>query len=170
MTCHCKQSLLILHNHAKLQIITATFKTPVIVSLSIRNDVSKWQVHLGKHTISLKLGDGEKIAKIKKIIKHKDFDPKTMRQDLAVLVLDRSIPVDGQQINVVCLDQDEDMTAKTHCFVTGWGVTESKTIFLSNWTVLIRKKNLNKELAAYQYDLKTILFTNWDLAIDPSIN
>ncbi|XP_038074677.1 LOW QUALITY PROTEIN: transmembrane protease serine 3-like [Patiria miniata] len=92
--------------------------------LKTMNDANSWKVHLGKHTIDLHLGSGEQEANIKHIIKHKEFNSKTMQNDLAVLVLDRSLSLDGKQVNVACLDEDLDMRDKTHCFVTGWGLTE----------------------------------------------
>ncbi|XP_022093248.1 suppressor of tumorigenicity 14 protein homolog isoform X2 [Acanthaster planci] len=88
------------------------------------NDVTTWRVHLGKHTIDLHLSKGEQEAKIKHIIKHKGFNTKTMRNDLAVLVLDRSLSLDSEQVNVACLDKELDMSNKIHCLVTGWGLTE----------------------------------------------
>ncbi|XP_033628045.1 suppressor of tumorigenicity 14 protein homolog [Asterias rubens] len=83
-----------------------------------------WEVHLGKHTINMDLVNHEKRANIKRIIKHSGYDPRTTRNDVAILILDKPIELDGQHINTACLDRELDMINKIPCFVTGWGLTE----------------------------------------------
>ncbi|XP_033114243.1 suppressor of tumorigenicity 14 protein homolog [Anneissia japonica] len=93
--------------------------------IDIMLDPPKWKVHLGKHTIAMSIDKniGEDDFDVVNIIIHPEFSTMTMRNDIAVLVIDPAVQVQDN-INWACIDKQFVLTETSYCFVTGWGVTE----------------------------------------------
>jgi secreted trypsin-like serine protease len=88
-------------------------------------DPTKWTVAAGKHNIRTTGEVGEKIYKVEKIIRHKDYSSLLSNaEDIALMKLTEKIEF-SDQIQPVCMPEktigDLDGTMAT---VTGWGTTK----------------------------------------------
>ncbi|XP_041455828.1 transmembrane protease serine 3-like isoform X1 [Lytechinus variegatus] len=86
---------------------------------------SRWQVHLGKHSIDFVPETGSQHRLVREIIVHKKFNQNGgVGGDIALLLLDEPVHQETGQINWACLDEGMKLNAKTECYISGWGVTE----------------------------------------------
>jgi len=83
------------------------------------SDVKTLRVYLGAHDI-YDNQDGRSEHRVVRVIKHKDFDPKTLINDIAILTLESPATI-GAKISPICLPTvDYDYLAQT-VTVAGWG-------------------------------------------------
>nr|2B9L_A Chain A, prophenoloxidase activating factor [Holotrichia diomphalia] len=61
--------------------------------------------------------------KIRQVIIHSNFNPKTVVNDVALLLLDRPL-VQADNIGTICLPQQSQIFDSTECFASGWGKKE----------------------------------------------
>nr|XP_054773335.1 HEAT repeat-containing protein 6-like [Lytechinus pictus] len=86
---------------------------------------SRWQVHLGKHSIDFVPETGSQHRLVREIIVHKKFNQNGgVGGDIALLLLDEPVHQETGQINWACLDEGMKLNAKTECYISGWGFTE----------------------------------------------
>ncbi|KAI4471158.1 serine protease-related [Holotrichia oblita] len=60
---------------------------------------------------------------IRQIIIHKEFDPKIVVNDVALLVLEKSL-MQADNIGTICLPQSNQVFNSKNCFASGWGKKE----------------------------------------------
>jgi len=83
------------------------------------SDVKTLRIYLGAHDI--KSGyDGHSEHRVIRIIKHKDFDPKTLVNDIAILTLETPA-VMSRTIKTVCLPSVDISHEGEYVTVAGWG-------------------------------------------------
>ncbi|XP_041968196.1 phenoloxidase-activating factor 2-like [Aricia agestis] len=78
---------------------------------------------------------------VEKMVIREDFHPKSLRNDMALLLLQHPVTLDAH-INVACLpDQDEDFDTAKSCFANGWG----KDVFgqKGRYAVILKKVEVN---------------------------
>jgi len=81
------------------------------------NDVKTLRVYLGAHSIK----SGPKSEhRIIRIIKHKDFDSRTLVNDIAILTLETPAKISGA-VNVICLPDYVNSFVNRQVTVAGWG-------------------------------------------------
>ncbi|XP_030848008.1 transmembrane protease serine 3 [Strongylocentrotus purpuratus] len=86
---------------------------------------SRWQVHLGKHSVDFVPEAGSQHRLVREIIVHKKFgEHGGVGCDIALLILDEPVPQETGQINWACLDEGMPLNDRTECYISGWGVTE----------------------------------------------
>ena len=83
---------------------------------------------MGKHDIYTEnLSDYEAERHIYRIEVHPKYTPRTMENDIAILVLDSPVvEAPTKHIRWACLDHGIDIYEEMECFISGWGVTKSK--------------------------------------------
>ncbi|XP_068753358.1 chymotrypsinogen A-like [Montipora capricornis] len=65
----------------------------------------------------------QQTLRVKKLFKHEQFSRRNLRNDVALLQLERSITL-SSKINTVCLPKENSRVSPgTQCFITGWGRT-----------------------------------------------
>lgn len=88
-------------------------------------DTSRWQVHLGKHSIDFIAETGSQQTIIREIVIHGDFSEHGgVKGDIALLILESPIAQETGHINWACLDEGMKLDDDTECYISGWGVTE----------------------------------------------
>lgn len=76
----------------------------------------------GAHDIK-NVNDGYKDLRVVRIIKHKNFEPSTLKNDIAILTLEYPVQI-GYKISPICLPTfDDDFTGQT-VTVAGWGALQ----------------------------------------------
>lgn len=86
------------------------------------------------HSVKLFFGDHDKRQKDKheiqlvvnpeQIFTHKDYDPATNWNDIALLKLPESLPLSSSPITPICLPESLDQSENQECMVSGWGDTQ----------------------------------------------
>lgn len=61
--------------------------------------------------------------KIRQVIIHSNFNPKTVVNDVALLLLERPF-VQADNIGTICLPQQSQVFNSKECFASGWGKKE----------------------------------------------
>lgn len=79
------------------------------------------RVYLGAHDIHSS-NDQRDEHRVIRIIKHKDFDPKTLINDIAILTLDTPARIGGN-IDTICLPTVDYSYENYQVTVAGWGAT-----------------------------------------------
>ena len=83
------------------------------------SDVKTLRIYLGAHDIKSN-ADGRSEHRVIRIIKHKDFDPKTLVNDIAILTLETPARI-SNTIKPVCLPSFHDNYEGQLVTVAGWG-------------------------------------------------
>ncbi|KAI4458059.1 serine protease-related [Holotrichia oblita] len=76
---------------------------------------------------------------IRQIIIHKEFDPKIVVNDVALLVLEKSL-MQADNIGTICLPQSNQVFNSKNCFASGWGKKEFGNKF--QYSSLLKKIQL----------------------------
>ncbi|KAK7574402.1 hypothetical protein V9T40_011593 [Parthenolecanium corni] len=83
-------------------------------------DVARMRVNLGDHNIKSK-GDGEHIERrVKKVVRHRGFDPQTLYNDIAVITLDPPVKF-TKTVRPICLPAGKAAYSGKMGTVIGWG-------------------------------------------------
>lgn len=83
-------------------------------------DVARMKVHLGDHNIR-QVGEVPHIEKkIKRVVRHRGFDPRTLYNDVALLTMDTPVQYSAN-IHPVCLPRDNRQFGGQYGTVIGWG-------------------------------------------------
>ncbi|KAG6461211.1 hypothetical protein O3G_MSEX012468 [Manduca sexta] len=101
-------------------------------------DVNLTYVYLGALARS-EVTDPSKQYRIKKIHKHPEFAPPVRYNDIALVELERKVPLD-EWLKPACLHMGDE-TADDRVWATGWGLTEYKA---SSGANILQKVVLNK--------------------------
>ncbi|PIK49520.1 putative atrial natriuretic peptide-converting enzyme-like [Apostichopus japonicus] len=90
----------------------------------IYGDASNWNVHFGKHDLTLSVGTGESSSSVERLIIHENYDSQTQDNDIAMMILSED-QSPSDTINFACLDVDlsKIFNQTSDCFITGWGAT-----------------------------------------------
>ncbi|XP_038639800.1 transmembrane protease serine 6 [Scyliorhinus canicula] len=83
----------------------------------------RWTVILGKFKLNL-IGYHELSFKVQKIISHRYYDDDTSDHDIALLLLDKPVPIVPFTYPVCLPAKTQVFETDTTCWVTGWGTTE----------------------------------------------
>lgn len=84
------------------------------------------KVHLGDHNIRL-VGEVQHIEKkIKRVVRHRGFDPRTLYNDVALLTMDTPIQY-SETVHPVCLPRDNRQFGGMYGTVIGWGSIREST-------------------------------------------
>nr|AAV91019.1 hemolymph proteinase 21 [Manduca sexta] len=101
-------------------------------------DINLTYVYLGALARS-EVTDPSKQYRIKKIHKHPEFAPPVRYNDIALVELERNVPLD-EWLKPACLHMGDE-TADDRVWATGWGLTEYKA---SSGANILQKVVLNK--------------------------
>ncbi|XP_065204934.1 proclotting enzyme-like [Planococcus citri] len=83
-------------------------------------DVARLRVNLGDYNIKSK-GDVQHVErKVRKVVRHRGFDPRTLYNDIALLTLDSPVPF-SRNIRPICLPQGRTQYHGRMATVIGWG-------------------------------------------------
>ncbi|KAL0979878.1 hypothetical protein UPYG_G00191040 [Umbra pygmaea] len=101
-------------------------------------------VHLGVHSLKKSTKDSIQSIEVKKNVPHPGYNAKTHTNDIMLLQLKNPVKV-SSSVRIKALPKPvEDMTAKTPCFVAGWGKTAegvlSDVLLDVNVTVIDRRE------------------------------
>ena len=117
------KSLIVIHENCRWTDSKSIFEG-VLTFLSIfcyfrfsASDVKTLKVYLGAHDI--KVGSRSEHSVIR-IIKHKDFNPKTLVNDIAILTLETPATM-SNTIKTVCLPTFDSTFTNQQVTVSGWG-------------------------------------------------
>lgn len=90
-------------------------------------DVARLTARLGEHNIKVNNEVQHVERKIKRVVRHRSFDPRTLYSDVAVLTMDTPITY-SKNIRPICLPQPNSRQySGTYGTVIGWGsLRESK--------------------------------------------
>ncbi|XP_026822722.1 transmembrane protease serine 9-like [Rhopalosiphum maidis] len=83
-------------------------------------DVARLTVNLGDYNIKSKTDVKHMERKIKRVVRHKGFDQRTLYNDIALLTLDKPVKFD-KQVHPICLPTSRSMYAGHTATVIGWG-------------------------------------------------
>ncbi|KAK7863849.1 hypothetical protein R5R35_003333 [Gryllus longicercus] len=83
-------------------------------------DVARLTVHLGDHNIKTNYEVRHIVKKVKRVVRHRGFDSRTLYNDVAVLTLDSPVTF-TQQVRPVCLPSGNALYAGQTATVIGWG-------------------------------------------------
>lgn len=85
-----------------------------------RSDVAALTVRLGEYNIK-QSGETQIFeTKAKRVVRHKDFTQQTLHKDVAIITLDKEVPV-MNNVRAVCLDEGSNRHAGETGTVVGWG-------------------------------------------------
>merc|ERR1711935_144816 len=85
------------------------------------SDVKTLRIYLGAHDIKSEY-DGHSVHRVIRIIKHKDFNPKTLVNDIAILTLETAAKI-SRTIKTVCLPSVDISHEREYVTVACWGAT-----------------------------------------------
>uniref|UniRef100_A0A8C6PYS0 ST14 transmembrane serine protease matriptase b n=1 Tax=Nothobranchius furzeri TaxID=105023 RepID=A0A8C6PYS0_NOTFU len=86
------------------------------------SQADQWEAYLGLHTQG-QTNEWMVRRKIRQIIAHKDYNPHTFNNDIALMELDAAVTLD-QHIYPICLPSSTyDFPAGKEAWITGWGAT-----------------------------------------------
>ncbi|XP_060861183.1 proclotting enzyme-like [Metopolophium dirhodum] len=83
-------------------------------------DVARLTANLGDYNIKSKADVKHLERKIKRVVRHKGFDQRTLYNDIALLTLDKPVKFD-KQVHPICLPTSRSMYAGQTATVIGWG-------------------------------------------------
>ncbi|XP_060844575.1 transmembrane protease serine 9-like [Rhopalosiphum padi] len=83
-------------------------------------DVARLTANLGDYNIKSKTDVKHMERKIKRVVRHKGFDQRTLYNDIALLTLDKPVKFD-KQVHPICLPTSRSMYAGQTATVIGWG-------------------------------------------------
>ncbi|XP_059223469.1 trypsin eta [Stomoxys calcitrans] len=101
-----------------------------------------------KKTGSLKIG-------VRSIIIGPRFNTSTYRDDIAIMVLNESIPLNYQRASIMPLNDKPNLREGTSCTVSGWGITEKG--HFSRKLRHLEAPIINRNICANNYGHTTIL-------------
>lgn len=81
---------------------------------------SNLRIHLGEHDLR-KIDQGEQLSRAIKVIRHPEFEPVTLKNDIMLLRLDAPARL-SKSIQIIPMAKDC-VSVGTHCGVSGWGTT-----------------------------------------------
>lgn len=80
-------------------------------------------IKLGDHDSSRKEKE-EQTIKVKRIVVHTKWSRRTLKNDIALLQLEKGVKL-GKPVGTICLpEKDVDPDTNAKCFITGWGKTD----------------------------------------------
>lgn len=92
-------------------------------------DVAQVRVHLGDHNIRSTTEVQHTEKKVKRVVRHKGFDARTLYNDVAVLTLDSPVEY-THNIRPICLPGSERSYGGMYGTVIGWGsLRESMSLY-----------------------------------------
>lgn len=90
------------------------------------NDVAQVTVHLGDHNIRSTQETQHISKKVKRVVRHRSFDPRTLYNDVALLTLDSPVQY-SKAVRPICLPTTTKSYGGSYGIVAGWGsLRESK--------------------------------------------
>ncbi|XP_053325648.1 acrosin-like [Spea bombifrons] len=90
--------------------------------------VPKWQIVLGGHQLSDPSARDVQIRSIGSYLQHEHYNPRTERNDLALIQLNESV-IFSDFVQPACLPSaGTEISALDPCYISGWGVTQDKSI------------------------------------------
>lgn len=93
------------------------------------NDVSRMTVHLGDHNIRTTYETQHVTKRVKRVVRHRSFDARTLYNDVALLTLDSPVQYTSS-VRPICLPRSQQAYSGQYGTVIGWGsVRESKQSF-----------------------------------------
>lgn len=84
------------------------------------SDVSRLKVHLGDHNIKTKNEVPHIEKRVKRVVRHRSFDGRTLYNDVALLTLDSPVQY-TQTVRPICLPNSADNFGGRTGVVIGWG-------------------------------------------------
>lgn len=93
-------------------------------------DVARLTVHLGDHNIRIKNEVPHIEKRVKRIVRHRSFDARTLYNDVALLTLDSPVQY-TKTVRPICLPRSDRQFGGKYGTVIGWGsLRESKFFFV----------------------------------------
>ncbi|XP_063220612.1 proclotting enzyme-like [Bacillus rossius redtenbacheri] len=83
-------------------------------------DVARVTVRLGDHNIKTNSEVRHIEKKVKRVVRHRGFDSRTLYNDVAILTLDSAVPF-SKQVHPICLPRGNSLYAGKTATVIGWG-------------------------------------------------
>lgn len=97
-------------------------------------DVARITVHLGDHNIRTTFETQHIAKKVKRVVRHRSFDSRTLYNDVALLTLESPVQY-NTNVRPICLPRSSEQFGGNYGTVIGWGsIRESmfSSIELSN--------------------------------------
>lgn len=93
------------------------------------SDVARMTVNLGDHNIRSSFETQHVVKKVKRVVRHRSFDLRTLYNDIALLTLDSPVQY-SRSVKPICLPTGTKNYGGTYGIVAGWGsLRESKLKF-----------------------------------------
>lgn len=83
-------------------------------------DVARLTVHLGDYDIRTNAEIKHIEKRVKRVVRHRGFDSRTLYNDVAILTLDSPVTL-SRQVRPICLPASGDNFAGSFATVIGWG-------------------------------------------------
>lgn len=90
-------------------------------------DVARMTVNLGDHNIRTALETQHVTKKVKRIVRHRSFDSRTLYNDVALLTLESPVQY-GSSVRPICLPRSNQQYSNTYGTVIGWGSVRESMI------------------------------------------
>lgn len=122
-------------------------------------DVARMTVNLGDHNIRTTFETQHVVKKVKRVVRHRSFDSRTLYNDIALLTLESPVQY-SSNIRPICLPRSSHLYGGNFGTVIGWGsLRESmyrpsdKTYSVKlSWTGIIQTDKNNHIVSFHQMD------------------
>ncbi|XP_031616963.1 proclotting enzyme-like [Contarinia nasturtii] len=84
------------------------------------SDVSRMTVHLGDHNIRTTYETQHQVKRVKRVVRHRSFDSRTLYNDVALLTLESPVQY-TRNVRPICLPRSGDQFGGNYGTVIGWG-------------------------------------------------
>lgn len=108
----------------------------------------RWAALLSARIGSSNNNQGGTVYKVKRIIQHEKFDPRTMDFDFSLLELTEEIEFNENARAIALANEQDEIEVDTICLVTGWGDTltsESRSQLRGAKVPIFNRKKCNTE-------------------------
>lgn len=92
------------------------------------SDVSRLTVHLGDHNIKTKNEVPHIEKRVKRVVRHRSFDGRTLYNDVALLTMDSPVQY-TKAVKPICLPHSSDQFGGRNGVVIGWGSLRESEFF-----------------------------------------
>lgn len=92
-------------------------------------DVARMTVNLGDHNIRSSYETQHIVKKVKRVVRHRSFDGRTLYNDIALLTLDSPVQY-SRSVRPICLPTGSKGYGGQYGIVAGWGSLRESEFFI----------------------------------------